>query len=596
MGPLVYRVTSKEQVLLDPERIRQEYQTVGTVALDIETTGLSPTQDKIAVVSLAAPARPPAVLRLPDGTLPPWLKDLLTRPTVTVVGHNLAAFDLPFLVAAGLRLSVFTRYVDTLVLEALCLTSGRRDLKKDLATTLKRRLGVVIDKTVDHAGWRNPDLTEDQVLYAANDVAYLLPLFEAQTRRLHELGLAEAADLETSLVPVTASMVHRGLPFRPHVLLEAVERHKSDAEATQRYLASTYGVTNLRSSVQVKRMFEERFGLPLKSTDADTLAMIAVSSGPQADVARMVETARQHAKLTMYDSRWVRSHVDPDGRVRSRYWQLGTDTGRYSSTDPNLQQIPRSLRHAVGYDPGSGRCLVAIDYQQIEVVIAAALFRDPDLLKAVGSDDVHTITASFMFGCSPSSVTPEQRRTAKAATFTALFAGGVPGIVRSARALGVDLSHRAAQEVLSRWYSAFPVVEARISALRKNLAVLNARGTPYKVTVPNGGPVRFLVGERMTASTVINTLVQGTAAVGLKRAMRKLWERFHPALVATVHDEVILDVEEDDATWTADEARETMERAMRSVVGLPVRTSVKIGPTWGTDPEPRSVHVDRRDP
>lgn len=578
-------------MITDPGVARREYESAATVAVDVETTGLRPGRDSVAVVALASPARPPAVIRTPDGVVPGWVLELLSRPGATVVGHNLAAFDLPFLVHAGLRLNRRTRYVDTLVLEALCLVSGRRDLKKDLASVLRRRLGVEIDKTIDHAQWSaRRELSLDQVRYVAQDVAYLHDLADVQTRHASKYGLAGVVEAEVALVPVTATMSARGLPVRRRALLDAVaDRVRRVNEVTATLTA--LGLANPRSSQQVKKFFRDQYGLVLESTDADVMATVAAAGAPYSPVAALVLQARQDLKAEMYDADWVDKYVDPDGRVRTRYWQLGTDTGRYSSSEPNLQQIPRSLRHVVGYEHSGARQIVAVDYSQLEVVIAAALFGDRRLAAAVASQDVHAFTASLMYHVPPDAVTPDQRRAAKAATFTALFAGGVPGVQKSAHALGVALTDAEAESVLVAFFAAYPTAQRVVTSVRRRVWQHRTEGRPYKVAIPHG-PVRYLYPDaRLSAPVVINTMVQGTAAVGLKRAMRRIWETNPDWLAATLHDEVVCDVGTDEALHVAETCRRVMEDEMTRLVGLPVRTSVKIGPTWSGEPERPVVHV-----
>lgn len=579
------------RVITDPDVARREYESAASVAVDIETTGLRPGRDAVALVALASPVHPPAVIRTPDGVVPEWVLALLSRPNATVIGHNIAAFDLPFLIRAGLRPNPSTTYIDTLVLEALCLVSGRRDLKKDLASTLHRRLGVTIDKTIDHSQWLRQELSLDQMRYVAQDVAYLHDLYDAQVQHARRYNLVDVVAAEVALVPVTATMVARGLPVRRRALLAAVEDRVRRARETTTKLEQL-GLKNPRSSHQVRRFFHDKYGLVLESTDADTMATVVAAGAPYSDVAALVLQARQDMKAEMYDSDWLDRYVDPDGRVRTRYWQLGTDTGRYSSSDPNLQQVPRSLRHVVGYEHSDSRQIVALDYSQLEVVIAAALFKDPRLISAVGSQDVHSFTASLMYRVPPDRVTPDQRRAAKAATFTALFAGGVAGVQKSAHALGGVLSKDEAAAVLDRFFAAYPLVQQVIERVRRLVWRHQVEGRPYKVVVPHG-PVRYLYPDvRMSASTVINTVVQGTAAVGLKRAMRKIWVTNPDWVAATLHDEVVCDVQAAEAVHVAEVCRRIMESEMSNLVGLGVRTSAKVGPTWAGDAEPRVVNVD----
>ncbi len=577
MAQLAPSITSSVQVITDPEDAREIYSSAAMVGVDVETTGLRPFCDRVAVVSLASPARPPAVLRCPGGNVPAWIFDLLQRPGITVVGHNLAAFDLPFLMAAGLRLSPDVRYVDTLILEQLCLVSGRRDLRRDLKSTLHRRLGVDIKKDADHSMWESVELTEQQLIYCAQDVSYLTDLMDAQFARISELDISDAAALECRVVPVTASIVATGLPFRRATAAAAKAMYDCQISEMLEMLRG-FGIQNPRSSVNIQAYLRS-VGINVKKTDVEVLEHLIAVRPDQAEVISTILGARRLLKREMYDGEWFDRYQDPDGRVRARYWQLGTDTGRFSSSDPNLQQVPRDMRWLVGYDD-PGRSIVSIDYSQIEVLISAAIFNDPALLRDVASSDFHRSVASRMFNVSPENVTPEQRSVAKAASFTILFAGGAAGVVRAANNYKVKLSQTDAADVVQTYYELYPTMSRVIATIRKRITACQIGDRPYVVRVP-GGPKRVLIGDSLTPSTAINTVVQGTAAVGLKRAIRRIWERYPNAIAAVVHDEVVLDVDDGLVDEVTNFASTVMADEMENLIHLRPNVHSTIGHTWG---------------
>lgn len=567
---------TRADVVRDVDVALRAYANASEVAVDLETSGLRPEADDVLVVSLAARGLPTAVLHV-HGSPPPELVKLLNSKRL--VGHNVTTFDVPFLAKYGYDPLRSAGWDDTLLLEQLCLTSGRADLSKSLQATLKRRLNVVIEKSVDHAGWSSHELTDEQVRYAAEDVDYLLRLRDEQLRLLGTLCLWSSWRVEREASRATATMVVRGVPVVAQALRDYVRQARVAAEGVREECAKILGPINPASPKQVVDAFARRFGIKLSSSDDETMASLSRQPGDVGRAAALVREYRQLKKVQMYDEEWVEKHVSSDGRVRSKYWQIGTDTGRYSCTDPNLQQWPRRMRQVVGFQPDDGRVILSADYSQIEVLIAGDLFRERRLVEAVLRGDVHRYVASLLFGVEEGEVTDEQRAVAKAASFTLLFAGGKHGLNR---ALGGpnSLSDDQADRVIASFYRSFPKAWAGIESIRSQVRLCKEQGRALRVRVP-GGPVRSLYGEKLTPSTAVNTLVQGMAAAGLKASLVKLVQAgLGEYLCAVVHDEVVLDVPERIADEAAVEVKRCMAEGMEGLVGVRPGVKIHLGLRW----------------
>jgi DNA polymerase-1 len=225
--------------------------------------------------------------------------------------------------------------------------------------------------------------------------------------------------------------------------------------------------------------------------------------------------------------------------------------------------------------------MLSVDYSQIEILIAALLCKEPRLIDAVLNGDVHTFVGSLVFHVPEAELDKRHRSMAKAASFTLLFAGGVPGIMESAAKGDVVLTIDEAREVRDKFFAAFPAVARYIAGTRSMVEYRQRIGAALNVRVPSG-PLRSVFGKSLTASTVINTMIQGAAACGLKRALALIVARgLGPYLCAVVHDECVLDVPRVNAEEIKREVEQCLIEGMESIIGIRPKVGSTLKSQWG---------------
>jgi DNA polymerase-1 len=434
-----------------------------------------------------------------------------------------------------------------------------------------------------------PAPAADDPAEQARAVAALAPIL---AKRLEREGLEEVfATLELPLVPVLEEMERHGMRLDVTVLEELSERLASSlAELEREIHAEAGGPFNINSPQQLAEVLFERRGLPVlrrtaktrvASTDADVLTELAARGHR---LPALLLEYREQAKLKSTYLDALPRQVGPDGRVHTRFNQAVAATGRLSSSDPNLQNIPirtelgREVRRAFVADPG--HVLLAADYSQIELRVLAHLSEDPALEEAFArGEDIHRATAALVFGVAPELVAPEQRRAAKTINFGLIYGMGAYAL---ARELGV--SNAEAQKFIEAYFARLPKVREYLDRTREQ-----ARETGKVTTL--FGRVRFISGLDATNSQVrgnaerqaINAPVQGTAADLMKLAMIRLHHevatRALPGrLLLQVHDELILEV----AAAAEKEVAALTKAVMEGVATLrvPLRVDVGSGSSW----------------
>ena len=547
------------------------------IGLDIETTGLSPWRDRIAIVQLFADELALAtIVQLRGGGLPPALRDLFKDPDRTFILHNGVGFDILFLSAYGV--SPFTcKWYDTLVGETVINTSGRRDVRVSLAASLQRRLGESVDKTIDHGAWEAAELNESQLTYALRDVTRLPALMRAQVAKADETGQRAGLDFEMALVPIVAAMTSNGMPFDP-VAYDRIysEQLVKVQDAATRIARDLQGI-NVNSHKQVMRVFAEE-GIDVPNTKAETLEDLILMGGRAGELAQIILDARAPLKRTgMYDKDWVAQYVHWDNRVRARYWQVGTDTGRFSSSNPNLQQIPVDMRAMFGGH--EGKTIVSVDYGQIEVRVAAQLSGDPTMRAILNNahQDPHTLFASQIFGVPYEQVTKEQRSLSKAMNFTLLFGGGEETLILYARRGGSALSGDAMRSVVRRYFETF----TETSRMRDRAETI-ARTRRYVVVSLPTGLRRLIAGRQLTSTRLLNTSVQGTAAAGIKYALMEIHAQgLTPYLCCQIHDEVVFEFPTELVAELLPRAERAMITGMQRVIpDIQVTVESKAATHW----------------
>jgi DNA polymerase I len=564
-------------VIRDPGEAYQEYENAPSIAVDIETSGLNPWRDKIAVIALAAPGRRPAVIHS-RGLVPDPIAELLEDDDRLIIGHNTSTFDYLFLDQAGVDVFRAKAY-DTLTAEGVVIKTDRKDVRRSLEKTAQRRLGARVKGKNDHKGWMNDSLTDEQVRYALGDVLFLHRLHDVQVKTAAEDSRSRALEFELSLIPLVVRMSLNGLPFdRREYADYSLELEGARDECLGRLVPLVGGI-NLRSFSQALRALQA-LGYERRSTAHDVLLeeWLALSKrGEEGELidalGALIEYRGFDQPLKMYKPTWVDEHVI-DGRVHAKFWSVGTDTGRFSSSGPNLQQVPKSARRV--FRAQGGRVIVAVDYSALEVRVSAHYSKDEQFIGALDSEDIHRTIASMMYRIPVQEVTDLQRRLSKAMSFTALFGGSAHRTYEYARLNGSTATFDQVEGAFYAFLERFPGIQRMRAAARARTS-----GRAVAIRLPTG-MIRVIAGPYCTPTRFLNTIVQGTAAVGMKRALLEAHRAgLMPYLGATVHDELVGDPPAGIAEEFTRELEGCMVRGMREVVpSVPIGTEAWIGPSW----------------
>jgi DNA polymerase-1 len=607
-------ITAAEELAPVLERLRE----AGTIAVDTETTSIDPVRAKLVGVSLAA--EPGRAWYLPFGHVPPAstpdaegnpsfafdamevpnlpsirseemapLRALLADPAVRKVGHNIK-YDMIVLERAGAPLGGVD--FDT-SLASYCLDPGKRAHSLDVLglERLKRKLISYSDVTGSgRAQIPFAEVPLDRATeYAAEDADVSLQLFGILRDDLaaHEM-LDLLHEVEMPLVPVLAAMEMRGVRIDEAFFARLAEKFAGELQLLEEEIHKLAGgEVNLRSVPQLRELLFETLELPVvkktktgPSTDESVLSELA-EDGHQ--VPRLILEYRELDKL---DSTYVRklpAMVNPEtGRIHTSFNQTVAATGRLSSSDPNLQNIPirtplgREIRK--GFVPADGHRFVSADYSQIELRVLAHLSGDPAFVEAFRSGgDIHRETAARIFGVPAAKVTPAMRDRAKTINFGTIYGQGP---VSLSRQLGI--SRGEAEDFIEGYFERFAGVRDYLEEMKETArekgyveTLLGRRRYIPEIRSRNPGVRGF--GER----TATNSPIQGTAADLIKLAMIRLHERFGngPArMLLQVHDELLFEVPEDRVEEASEVVREEMEGAIE--LSVPLRVDLGSGDSW----------------
>jgi len=535
---------------------------------------------------------PGAPVQLPLEEVLAALRPLLSDPAVRKVGQH-GKYDLHVLRRHGVEVA---GYADDTLLQSFVLNSGSG--RHDMDSLARRWLGYETLKYEDVAGKGARQIpfpqvrVEDATRYAAEDADITLRLHRVLTPALAaEPGLEKVyREIEMPLVPVLARVEANG------VRVDVEELRRQSADLSRRMLAAQQKATelagrpfNLDSPKQLCALLFEELKLPAlvktpkgqPSTNEEALEAIADLH----ELPRVILEYRSLAKLRGTYTDKLPEMVDPaTGRVHTSYHQAGAATGRLSSSDPNLQNIPirtedgRRIRRAFVAPPG--RKLVACDYSQIELRIMAHLSQDPGLLRAFASGaDIHRATAAEVFGRPLEAVTANERRAAKAINFGLMYGMGAFGL---ARQLGIGRAE--AQDYIALYFSRYPGVR---DFMERTRAQAHERG--YVETVFGRRLYLEYINSRNAAQragaerAAINAPMQGTAADIIKRAMIDVdaWLAGHRAralMILQVHDELVFEVDEDFVPALVEEVKRRMAAAAQ--LSVPLVVDCGVGDNW----------------
>jgi DNA polymerase-1 len=304
----------------------------------------------------------------------------------------------------------------------------------------------------------------------------------------------------------------------------------------------------------------------------------------------VVDLILEHRELSKLQSTYVEAlpqQVNPQtGRVHTSYNQAGSRTGRLASSDPNLQNIPirtelgRRVRHAFVADPGNQ--LLAVDYSQVELRIAAHMAQDEGMLAAFkAGQDIHAATAAAIYGVPLAAVTKEQRRHAKAINFGLIYGMSSFGLTRS-----TDLTLAEAEDFVEAYFQQFPGIKKYLDGIRDQASrqgyvetLLGRRRYFPGLVNPSNQQIR-----NREEREAINAPIQGTAADIMKIAMLQVPEALKEAhlsaqILLQVHDEIVLESPQAELIQTSQLVQSVMEKAYH--LDIPLKTEARSGPNWG---------------
>ena len=572
-------------------------------AFDTETTSIDYMQAELVGLSLAvepgeaayvplAHDYPGAPEQLPRGAVLDKLKPWLESDAHGKVGHHLK-YDAHVLQRYGIELAgmAYDSMLESYVLNSVAT-------RHDMDSVAQHYLGRETIRYEDVAGKGAKQLSFNQIdldtaaPYAAEDAEVTLMLHRELWRRLgKEPALKTVYEtIEQPLVKVLLDIEAAG------VLLDLARLKQQSAELAQsmqtleqQAYALAGGPFNLGSPKQLQEILFARLELPVirktpkgqPSTAEDVLAELAHDY----ELPRVIMDYRRVAKLkSTYTDKLPEQIDDATGRVHTSYHQAVTATGRLSSSDPNLQNIP--IRNAAGrrirkaFIAPPEKTILAADYSQIELRIMAHLSADPGLVQAFAKDqDIHRATAAEVFAVALDEVSGEQRRSAKAINFGLMYGMSAFGL---AKQLGV--SRREAQEYVDLYFDRYPGVKAFMDGVRAS-----ARERGYVETVfgrrlylPEIN-ARNVQRRQYAERSAINAPMQGTAADIIKRAMLSVhdWLRSTPAdarIVMQVHDELVLEVADEVLSEVRDGVIERMSAA--ATLAVPLKVDAGTGANW----------------
>ncbi len=573
-------------------------------ALDLETDSLDYMDAAIVGVSLAiepyraayiplAHCGPGAPEQLGRERVLEALRPLLEGEAPAKIGQNLK-YDKSVLANHGIELRgvAYDTMLESYVLDA---TASRHDMD----SLASKYLGVAVTtyEQLCGKGAKQVPFAEIDVdragHYAAEDADIALRLHRLLYPRLQaDPGLLRVFEgLEMPLLPVLSRMERHGVRVDRELLrAQSEELAERMAEVEQRAHEAAGEAFNLGSPKQIQEIFFERMGLPViqrtpKGQPSTAEAVLEELSAQGHELPRLILEHRGLAKLKSTYTDKLPQLIHPrTGRVHTSYHQAVAATGRLSSSDPNLQNIPvrtaegRRIRKA--FVPEPGLRLLTADYSQVELRIMAHLSGDERLLSAFEQgEDIHRATAAEVFA--PAQVSDEQRRAAKAINFGLIYGMSAWGLGRQ-----LDLPREEAQRYIDRYFERYPGVRAFMEGIREQ-----ARAQGYVETVFGRRLYLPEIASRnrqrreYAERTAINAPMQGTAADVIKRAMidvdALLAERCPGArLVMQVHDELVLEVPEAEVEAVADQVRRLMADADGGRLRVPLEVEVGVGGDW----------------
>jgi DNA polymerase-1 len=527
-----------------------------------------------------------AIWHSEDGSLPKAILDLLANDSVKI-GHDVKE-DLVALLSSGAELG---GTLEDVMLLSYLLNPGSR--AHDLSALVFEMTGQSVDTQASL-------FDQENTSSLADEAKWVWDLHAKLSKKISEEGLSNVYEtIERPLIPVLAVMEAHGIKVDAAFLKKMETSMRKRIEEVSASIVKAAGEEfNINSPAQLQQVLFEKLGLSTKgikktstgqlSTGADELEKLRGSHPIIGDIFEH----REYSKLLSTYVAAIPTLINPrTGRLHTHFNQAVAATGRLSSSDPNLQNIPirtelgREIRKAFIAAPG---CLfIAADYSQIELRIAASVAEDSKMLEAFRKGaDIHTATAAEIWEVSPAEVTFEQRRAAKAINFGILYGMGANSLAASA-----GLSREEASNFIKKYLDVYKGLKGYMEQSKAQARSLGYVETlfgrkRYLPDINSGVPYLRAEAERMA----INMPIQGANADIIKLAMTRLHERIareyglgpdaDVKMLLQVHDELVFEVKKELVDTVTPWIKETMESA--ATLKVPIDVEVEIGQSWGS--------------
>jgi DNA polymerase I-like protein with 3'-5' exonuclease and polymerase domains len=573
------------------------------LAFDIETQGglgaqkrargdaLDPWRGEIRLVTLASEGGKISMFDLreaPGGKLPAATLEALMNHTLII--HN-AAFELRWL---GVKFGLWPQRIFCTQTASRILTP-LKGVSHKFGDVLERYLGVKLPKDQGGSDWGAFSLNEEQIEYARNDVRYLIQLAGVLSKALVEKELGAVFELEMRLLPLVTGMEVFGIKFNASKAEALLAEIQSQVDEKTREIQRETGIENFNpnSTPHCLEYFKEKgFNVMHKTRKGETKesAAEAVLCTIDDPLASKIIVARKLGSL----GSWIGStlkHVRPDGKIHSEYNQTGTETGRFSSSDPNMQQVPKrhprygSQIRALYEASASDRCLIRADYGQFELRGAARIAPEPVMCQAfLDRTDLHIKIVAMALGIDPDAVAKEQRDTVgKYSNFGFLYGmGAETWRIKVRKETGIFLSIKEAKAFRQAFFRLYPGIAKwhKKSDVRAFNPANNSTRTPFG---------RLLLAQRNDKwerfMLFTNYVVQGGTADVIKLAIVRI-AALLPAdvhLVIMAHDELVYDC----PGGLVEEVKEIVKREMITafvqIMGtdVPCEVDIQVLKNWG---------------
>lgn len=627
-----------EEIFMSREKI---------ISFDLEADGPKFTEGNILSIQLRVNKSDNVYVVLGEDLCLKTFRRLLSIEGVELVGHNIK-FDLRYLLyKLNGKLKEFqrkferVRVFDTMLAYVLTCV-GKRDCDHyiSLQDLLKNLLGIEISKEIRKEFEGAKELSDEMIEYAATDVLYLYELREVLLDMIRSVGHEKVLGLEMELLPVVAWMEVYGIRVDTDRLEQLSEHHfreynrvrqeiidtvipklcerfgdktldyiitnvfdikiktkklekvlssvRTDSESGREILAD---MINVASPKQLKGILTKGFGINIDNTNEKTIAQVLRNNHlteEQKNILQKILDMRDHFKKFTAFGKNYRSYIDKDGRVRAEFNQLGTDTGRFSSSKPNLQQVPRDEEYRKMFVATDDSWkIISADYSQMELRMMFDVSRETKGIEAYKNrQDIHRLTASFIFNKPIEDVTSEERNIAKSVNFAVIYGTTAKGLQYN-----LYLSEKKAKEILQSFYTNYSNMASFIKQVSD---IIVSRG--YSVT-PFGRKRFFAIPkvfrDRSEMFSIINRvkrqgvnhIIQGGCADVVKIAMIKIFKE-NPfgedlRILLQVHDEIVceakLEIAEEAAKFIEDKMREAFEMFLTDV---PAVVEAKIADHW----------------